>query len=133
MSSILHCPNTHAPLASPVSVHRVPVYFLEYRGWSQEVHIFHVEQPECDSKRFRAVGKHTAFDKDASLTTYGSTADEAIEQMRYLIEMAPFMEHYKSINDQLYGLRSEVERLTKLLPPPSADPATSSSTHEVHE
>ena len=121
-------------MTAVATVHQVPTIYIEYRGWSQEVHVYHSEQPECEGKRFRAVGRHTAFDKEGTITCYGATADWAVEQVRDLIERAHWEAHYKSINDQLYELRKEIERLTaKSQQPPSADPATSSSTPEAHE
>jgi hypothetical protein len=114
------------------TVHQVPTIYIEYRGWSQEIHIYHSEQTECEGKRFRAVGRHTAFDKEATITCYGATADWAVEQVRDQIERAHWQTHYKSINDELLYLRSEIERLTKSVPPPSADPATSSLPHAAH-
>lgn len=94
-----------------VIVHQVPTFFVEYRGWSQEVNIHHCEYTE-PGKRFEARGRHTPFDKVGSLSTFGNCADEAICKFEFTIASAPYDVHYKSINDELLYLRSEVERLS---------------------
>ena len=120
-------------MTAVATVHQVPTIYIEYRGWSQEVHVYHSEQPDCESKRFRAGGRHTAFDKEGTITCYGATATEAVQGVRNAIASAHWETHYKSINDQLYELRKEIERLTaKAQPPPSADPSTFSLTPEAH-
>ena len=98
-------------MTAVATVHQVPTIYIEYRGWSQEVHVYHSEQPECEGKRFRAVGRHTAFDKEGTITCYGPTATEAVHGVRDEIANASWETHYKSINDQLYELRKEIERL----------------------
>ena len=99
-------------MTAVATVHQVPTIYIEYRGWSQEVHVYHSEQPECEGKRFRAVGRHTAFDKEGTITCCGATATEAVQGVRNAITSAHWETHYKSINDELLYLRGEIERLT---------------------
>jgi hypothetical protein len=104
-------------------IHQSPVFFIEYRGWGQEVHVYHAEQPGEDEFRFRAVGRHTAFDKEGTITYYGETPQDAVDGVRRELEDAHWQTHYKSINDELLYLRSEIERLTNKPPEPTKDNA----------
>lgn len=109
--------------------HIVPTFFIEYRGWSQEINTFHTEFIQPGEKRFRAAGRHTPYDKQGTLVAYGDTAFEAVEELRCKLETSDYSEHYKSINDELLRLQGEVERLSpKAGPLIFGVPATVAST-----
>lgn len=123
------CPNCGSIEGSRIAtatarVIECPTYYVEYRGWSQEVNTLHVEtlaEGDDESKRFSADFKHTPLDTKYS-TVHGHSPSDVLAKVKHAIESAPWQEHYRQIIDRL----NKAEAIKAPLPPP-ASPADAPS------
>lgn len=115
-------PDAHRATARVIEC---PTFYVEYRGWSQEVNTLHLETVNGDEDRFSAEFRHTPLDQKPS-TVKGHSPADVIAKVREAIESARWDVHYRQIIDRLNAAEAPTAGVTTL-PPPSASPADAPS------
>lgn len=98
------------PPKESATIHQAPTFYVEHRGWSQEVNTTHYEMESDPAKRFHATGKRTPLDLDSApkLVTHGRTPYEAVESFREALLQAPWHEHYSAVMRRIEALEAQV-------------------------
>lgn len=113
------------------TIHAASTYFVEYRGWSQEVDVIHYETAE-PGQRFEARGKATPLDMSKKLSAFAATPSDAIYAFKRALESDDWQKHYRGIMDRIEEYEREIERLKATPPASSAPQPTASSNDSDH-
>lgn len=139
-STVTFPPQTTPP-AEAATIHRCPTFYVESRGWSQEVDTIHIELCDDPARRFKAVGKRTPLCPDNyKLEVYGSTPDEAVENFRKHLLSCKWGDYFSGIMKRIDNMqatinnlqgeidtRNDAENATETRQPLSSGPAAPSS------
>ena len=104
------------PVTDTVIVHTCPTFYVQHRGWGQEVNTLHLELCDDPAMRYKATGKRTPLDPDWHLlTAHGSTPQEAVENFRRALETMPWQDYFSGIMRRIDNLTLDNENLFKRL------------------
>lgn len=111
-----------------------PTYYVEYRGWSQEVNTLMHElvSDHDEAKRFSATFRHTPLDAESdAVTVYGHSPSDVLNKVKQAIESAKWDVHYRGIMSRIDGMRKDIDRLSAVTEPqpPDVSPSAAPSPH----